>query len=294
MNFLKIVFLCFLTFGLIQNVSAKRKKKQKASKTIVLPSGIIYTNIVKGTGKIKPIVDDNILMHIRAYVSDSMLFDSYKLNNDEPVPAKIIKPQFNGDIMEAFTYMVEGDSVVMKVHQDSLFRNGMKPPYAIPGDMVMYQIKMVSVKPKAEYEKEQKEALQKSIAIDAEKIQTYLAEKKIMGAQKTESGLYYQVLKPGTGAQAEVGKEVTMNYTGYLLDGTIFDSNEKPEFNHVTPFKFKLGKGSVIKGWDEGVAMMKKGEKRKLIIPSALAYGNQPRPGLPANSVLVFDVELVD
>jgi FKBP-type peptidyl-prolyl cis-trans isomerase len=261
---------------------------------IVLPSGIIYKNIIAGTGTYKPLVDDNILMHIRAYVSDSMLFDSYRLNNDEPVPAKLIQPQFNGDIMAVFPLMVEGDSSVIFVHQDSLYRNGMRPPFAKPGDMVKYQIKMIGVKSKADYDKEQKEAMEKAITADEEKIKAYIEEKKLLNVRKTASGLYYQITKLGTGPNPTKGSQTTMNYTGYLLDGTVFDSNVDPKFSHVEPFKFPLGKGAVIKGWDEGVALLSKGAKARLLIPSPLAYGPQARPGLPANSVLIFDVELLE
>ena len=97
------------------------------------------------------------------------------------------------------------------------------------------------------------------------------------------------------------GDSVTMNYTGTLLDGTKFDSNTDTAFKHTQPYKFILGKGAVIKGWDEGVALLKSGSKAVFYIPSSLAYGAQARPGgganpkgIPANSILLFDVELVN
>ena len=86
-----------------------------------------------------------------------------------------------------------------------------------------------------------------------------------------------------------------MNYTGKLLIGTPFDSNVDPQFGHVSPFVFALGTGQVIRGWDEGIALFKKGGKGVLYIPSSLAYGERsPGPQIPANSVLIFDVEVVD
>jgi FKBP-type peptidyl-prolyl cis-trans isomerase len=91
-----------------------------------------------------------------------------------------------------------------------------------------------------------------------------------------------------------------MNYTGTLLDGTKFDSNTDSAFSHVQPFEFALGLGQVIKGWDEGVSYLKPGSKATFYIPSPMAYGAQARPGgganpkgIPANSILFFDVELV-
>jgi len=97
----------------------------------------------------------------------------------------------------------------------------------------------------------------------------------------------------GTGIEAVSGKSVTVNYTGTLTDGTIFDSNTDPKFGHVEPFTFSLGAGQVIQGWDQGVAGMKIGGKRKLTIPASLGYGAQSVGTIPANSTLIFEVELL-
>lgn len=95
----------------------------------------------------------------------------------------------------------------------------------------------------------------------------------------------------GTGAEAKAGDNVTVHYVGTLLDGTVFDAS-KPRGDQG--FTFTLGAGQVIKGWDVGVAGMKVGGKRKLSIPSAMAYGNQAVGGvIPANSDLIFEVELL-
>jgi FKBP-type peptidyl-prolyl cis-trans isomerase len=109
-------------------------------------------------------------------------------------------------------------------------------------------------------------------------------------AQTTPSGLKFVELKAGEGAPAEVGKLAVVHYTGWLTNGTKFDSS----VDRGTPFKFPLGAGRVIKGWDEGVASMKIGGKRKLIIPSELGYGPRGAGGLiPPNATLVFEVELL-
>ncbi len=90
------------------------------------------------------------------------------------------------------------------------------------------------------------------------------------------------------------GDVLTMNYTGRLENGTVFDSNVDPRFGHVEPFKFILGAGQVIAGWDEGLVGMKIGEKKTLVIPPEKAYGNRAVGDIiPANSTLIFDVELV-
>ena len=106
----------------------------------------------------------------------------------------------------------------------------------------------------------------------------------------TNSGLQYEDLAEGTGTAAKAGDTVEVHYTGWLKDGKKFDSSH----NHGRPFSFKLGAGQVIKGWDEGVAGMKPGGKRKLVIPAALAYGSRGAAGvIPPDAELTFEVELL-
>jgi FKBP-type peptidyl-prolyl cis-trans isomerase len=97
-----------------------------------------------------------------------------------------------------------------------------------------------------------------------------------------------------TGEAAKAGDIVSMNYTGRLENGTVFDSNVDPKFNHVEPFIFTLGAGQVISGWDKGIVGMKVGEKKTLTIPPEAAYGAAGISGvIPPNATLIFDVELI-
>lgn len=107
---------------------------------------------------------------------------------------------------------------------------------------------------------------------------------------KTPSGLQYKDLTVGNGAAPRPGQNVAVHYTGWLTNGKKFDSS----VDRGQPFTFILGKGQVIKGWDEGVASMRIGGKRRLVIPGQLAYGAAGSPpDIPPNAVLVFDVQLL-
>ncbi|MEM8603701.1 MAG: FKBP-type peptidyl-prolyl cis-trans isomerase [Cyanobacteria bacterium P01_F01_bin.86] len=106
----------------------------------------------------------------------------------------------------------------------------------------------------------------------------------------TESGLQYEDIVEGTGAMPQTGQRVTVHYTGTLEDGTKFDSSR----DRNRPFSFTIGVGQVIKGWDEGVASMRVGGQRKLVIPPELGYGPRGAGGvIPPNATLLFDVELL-
>lgn len=106
----------------------------------------------------------------------------------------------------------------------------------------------------------------------------------------TSSGLQLADVEVGTGTAAQAGRTVVVHYTGRLTSGETFDSSRRRD----EPFAFTLGAGEVIRGWDEGVAGMRVGGKRVLVIPPSLGYGNRPVGPIPASSTLVFDVELLE
>lgn len=133
-------------------------------------------------------------------------------------------------------------------------------------------------------------AREKRIAEEKAKAEAEM-EKLATGFNKTESGLRYQILQEGNGTKAEKGKSVSVHYKGQLADGTVFDSSYKRN----QPIDFALGVGQVISGWDEGIQLLKVGDKARFVIPSDLAYGSRGAGGvIPPNATLIFDVELMN
>ena len=126
---------------------------------------------------------------------------------------------------------------------------------------------------------------------EAQKAREAELDKLSAGFEKTESGLRYQMIQNGDGTKAESGKTVSVHYKGQLTDGTVFDSSYKRN----QPIDFTLGIGQVIPGWDEGISLLKVGDKARFVIPSELAYGSRGAGGvIPPDATLIFDVELVN
>ena len=146
--------------------------------------------------------------------------------------------------------------------------------------------------------------MEKQYKEDIKVITDYLKENNIV-AQSTSSGLHYIIDTPGQGVQPKPGNQVKVNYTGRLLDGKVIDTSlaevaeqygiHNPQKTYE-PINFQLGVGQVIQGWDEGIMCLHKRARARLFIPSTLAYGSQGAGNglVPANAILIFDVELVD
>ena len=133
-------------------------------------------------------------------------------------------------------------------------------------------------------------AREKKVAAQKEKADALL-NKIAEGFERTDSGLRYKIIQEGSGKKAENGKTVSVHYKGQLADGTVFDSSYKRN----APIDFELGAGQVIAGWDEGVSLLKVGDKARFVIPSQLGYGSRGAGGaIPPNATLIFDVELMD
>lgn len=214
---------------------------------------------------------DNIEVHYTGYFEDGKIFDS-SVRRGEPIQFSLGKGQVIKGWEEGLAMLSEGEKARLIIPYQLAYGENGRPP-AIPAKAnLIFDVELIRVhKPvtPVAYETKGKETLQ------------------------TASGLKYIIVKKAdkNAIKAENGKTVKVHYTGYFEDGKMFDSSVQ----RGTPFEFKLGSGMVIKGWDEGVALMHVGEKIRFIIPYQLAYGENGYPGaIPPKSNLIFDVELLE
>lgn len=254
-------------------------------------TGLYYKEIVKGTGdELK--LNDVIKVKLAYYVNDSLLFTTDNL--PEPAYDMIRESLFKGDVYEGFRMMHVGDSMSFMINADSVFRKQFHAPiipdYVKPGVFLRWEVKVEESMTEEAFQQmkmDQMAALQQQAD---DEFNAYLSANGIT-AQPQESGLVYVCTKKGKGPKPGYKQKVKVHYTGKLLDGSVFDSSvERGE-----PIEFELGVGQVIPGWDEGIALMSKGEKGILYIPSNLAYGSRQAGDLiKPYSNLIFEVELVD
>lgn len=285
---------------LVASVSVMSCQKR----TETTSDGIEYTFIKEG--KEKPNNGEYLVYNFTAKTAnDSTFLSSY----DQPTPAYM---QYNdsapgiGGIDEVFVNLKKGDSVVINSAAEKVFGPNL-PPFLALGQEVVLSIGVIEVLEEEvfqDYFNDLFEASQqKQTDTDIKIIEDYIAENNL-DATRTESGLFYVIEEEGDGPEVNQGDTVGVNYTGYVLDGTVFDTsleevaranNKFMEGRPYEPIEFQVGMGRVIPGWDEGLQHLRKGSKAKLLIPSTLAYGSQQvSEEIKANSVLIFDVEVTD
>jgi len=246
-----------------------------------------------------PAEGDYVTVEMIYRTPDSTLFNSSTL--PKPMELPMIKSVHQADIYEGLALMHEGDSATFECNADSVFQKlfrfktvpeNLKDVKSIFFDVKLVKVtsKEVKMKEAQEAQKIQQEEMMKNKAEEAGKLQKYLTDNNIT-VEPTADSLFIVITQKGNGPKPQKGDKVKVHYTGYLLDGTKFDSS----VDRGQPFEFDLGQGRVIRGWDEGIAALNKGAKAKLIIPSKMAYGDRGAGGIiPPYSPLVFDVELID
>ncbi len=275
-------------------------------------SGLLYKIISDGKGD--PAKRGNTLkimfaQRLKGPGKDTLLRDNYG-----KMPAFVTVDSVGQiyDPAEIFPLLRKGDSAIVYVLVDTLMKKnpGGLPPFISRKDQIVLSFKVVDLfttdslaekdkmaegmKEQARQQAEQQKAIeegQKKRGPAVKEIEDYLAKNKIV-AQKAAGGTYVEIKEPGTGMQAAAGKKISVKYTGKLFpSGTVFESNMD---GSRPPYELVLGTGSVIPGWDEGLAFFKKGGKGTLYIPFFQAYGDRPGPGQKPHESLIFDVEVVE
>lgn len=265
-------------------------------------NGMHYKFYNKSENPITPKEGDGVgfTFTIKKFTNDSIIVDSKSVSRDGSGIFRYILPKssFVGSIEDALQMMGQGDSASFIIKADSFYLKTQRfnelPPFIKPGENLVVTMKVLEVKSRAELEKNQKEQQAEMEKMMAERqaaekpeLDKYLADNKIT-TKPTASGLIFIDVKKGSGPKPKATDNVVVHYTGTLLDGTKFDSS----LDRGEPATFPLNQ--VIPGWTEGIQLMSKGGKAKLIIPSNLGYGPQGTGPIPPFASLVFEVELLD
>lgn len=294
-SFINIAYVCaFLFLGLSACSQTGEDGYTETS------SGLKIKYLAEGEGAALD-SGDFLLMHMKYLKQDSLIFPPEGVAG--PIPVQFVTDTIS-QVFEAFGMLTKGDSAHFQVSAEELFVNTFNaqiPAGITPEDPITFQIGVEDVMSPQDYQAYQMEMMRKQqedmlaqqagqLSADSLTINEYLAENNIE-AQTTDTGLRFVIEEEGNGVQPSAGDSVFVHYRGTLLDGTQFDSSYE---RNTGPFGFVLGQGNVIPGWDEGIALLNKGAKAKLYIPSPLAYGPQSMGPIAANSILIFDVELVD
>lgn len=286
----KLATLVIFVFAALLLASCSKYPGFKKTK-----SGLYYKFIVENKDTAKPRINDVMEMYL-SYTGKSKGKDTVLMDGKQKFTLMMMKSFFKGDIYEGLGMMSKGDSAIFILPADSFFKKIVRAPklpdFIDSSSMLTFNVRMIDFYSQEEMQRREEEKNARLEKEETEKLQKYLADNNIT-QQPTESGLIYIEIVKGKGPKATNGKTVSVHYTGTLLDGTKFDSS----FDHPDqkPLEFKIGEGRIIKGFEEGISMMNKGGKAKLIIPSKLAYGSRPAgPTIPAFATLIFEVELVD
>lgn len=260
---------------------------QTGPKEMTTASGMSYLFVESNEGRKAALQD---VVRFRATVTDSK--DSVVFQtpaNQEPALYQLNGNPDTPRLEEGMMLCAAGDSIIFKIPTAEVYGPATPPNLANEKELKV-ALRMVSVQTMEEFEADRQMKLKEKQDAEMVTVENFIANSG-QSYQKTESGMYYLITEEGKGANPIDGSNVTVHYRGTLLDGTPFDAS----YDRGEPFNFELGRGMVIRGWDEGIKLLKKGGKATLIIPSNLAYGDQQRgPVIQPFSTLKFEVELVD
>lgn len=275
-------------------------------------NGLYYKFVKRNSGALKADTGDLVVCHmVYTTEKDSELYSSIKANM--PIRILVVKPLYKGDINEAFGILGLHDSAVFIVSADSFFFKNVNaeklPPPLKPGSIMKIHIRVDSIKTKAELLKEQQlyaeklnQQLKEMKNNEPVLLNDYLKRMKIK-AKPQKSGLYFIELRKGKGKKIAEGDSVRFNYAAFFVDGRLFDTNIEDTAKYYNlysakaiyrPVDCKFGTNRFIKGFEEGLSMMSKGGKAKLVIPSEIGYGEEGYEGkVVPYATLIYEVEIL-
>jgi FKBP-type peptidyl-prolyl cis-trans isomerase len=243
------------------------------------PSGLYFVPVTTNTTAAIPTAGQAVSVLYTGKLLDGTVFDASSKHGNEPLNFVLGQQQLIPGFEEGISLMHKGDKAVLLLPSALAYGTQGSGSAIPPNTVIRFDVELVDIN------------FASIATTDDTVIQKYLTANNITAAQKQPSGLYYvPTLANSAGAPATSGKTAVVQYKGYLMDGTLFDSSQP-----TTPLSFVVGSGAVIPGFDQGIALMHKGEKATLLIPSTLGYGSKGASNvIPPYSVLRFEVELVD
>ena len=264
--------LASLVFGLTAQAQKKSEKNKSMNatkdETVTTASGLKIKITQKTTGAM-PKAGDKVRVHYTGKLTNDSVFDS-SVSRGEPISFKLGVGQVIPGWDEGIALMHKGEKATLYIPYALAYGEQGRPPVIPAKADLIFDVELVDF---------------------TESIAPKVFDVKGKDTLKTASGLQYiMVKKVDSGLRAESGKNVTVHYSGYFTDGKMFDSSVE----RGDPFSFGLGQHQVIAGWDEGISLLRVGEKARLIVPYSLGYGENAYGPIPAKSTLIFDVELLE
>ncbi len=311
MKKIKSILLSLAVLAAAVSISSCNKTKKTTS------DGIEYTYIKEG--KVSPEIGEYVLYNlVVANGADSTFISTYE--REEPMFFQYdgIQDSLASGMDQIFSGLKKGDSIAFEAPALKVFGEFNLPYFLTAEDKVKIRIGVIDVMDEENVQKyftslqeakmkKEAEHAEVQLGVDIKIIEDYIAENNL-NANRTESGLFYVIEEEGSGESIEMGNGASVDYTGYLMDGTLFDtsnadrakeagvySEQRDQMNGYAPLEVQVGVGRVIPGWDEGLGLLRNGAKAKFLIPSTLAYGSRQQGGvIKPNSILIFDVEIKD
>lgn len=242
-------------------------------------SGLYYIPVLTNASAALPKAGEVVSVLYTGKLLDGTVFYSTSQNDNTPVSFQLLPGQVIPGFAEGVSLMHKGDKAIFLIPSGLAFGTNGSGTTVPPNSVVRFEVELVDINP--------------NFAVpDDNLIQRYLAKTRITTAQKQASGLYIvPTVSNPSGMQAKAGTTASVLYTGKLLDGTVFDASSQ---HGNAPLTFIVGSNNLISGFNEGVSLMRKGEKATLLIPSGLAYGATGSGPIGPNTPIIFDIEVVD